>query len=142
LSATERAQRTINEALRINDNTFGTSAFDTAQYAMRSMAGSNDPKTANTARLRVLLGEAAIAQLRESFGSQITDSERAALDRLQGALASTPEIRRGILQRTLDELERSQARQRSLVQDITSGRYRQQQPAQAPAQPPAQGETP
>jgi hypothetical protein len=142
LSATERAQRTINEALRINDNTYGTSVGDATLYGFRSATGADDPKTRNTARIRTLLSEAAIAQLRESFGSQITDSERAALDNLQGALSRTPAQRREILERTLAELERSRARQRNLVQDITSGRYRQQQPAQAaePAQP-AQGGT-
>jgi hypothetical protein len=140
LSATERAQRTINEALRINDNTYGTSVGDTALYEFRSRTGADDPKTRNTARIRNLLSEAAIAQLRESFGSQITDSERAALDNLQGALSRTPAQRREILERTLEEIERSRERQRNLVRDITSGRYRQQQPAQ-PAQP-AQGETP
>lgn len=140
LSATERAQRTINEALRINDNTYGTSVGDAALYEFRSRTGADDPKTMNTARIRTLLSEAAIAQLRESFGSQITDSERAALDNLQGALSRTPAQRREILERTLAELERSQARQRRLVQDITSGEYRRQRPAE-PAQP-AQGETP
>jgi hypothetical protein len=140
LSATERAQRTINEALRINDNTYGTSVGDAALYEFRSRTGADDPKTRNTARIRTLLSEAAIAQLRESFGSQITDSERAALDNLQGALSRTPAQRREILERTLAELERSRARQRTLVQDITSGEYRRQRPAE-PAQP-AQGGTP
>jgi predicted DNA-binding protein len=86
------------------------------------------------------LSEAAIAQLRESFGSQITDSERAALDNLQGALSRTPAQRREILERTLEEIERSRERQRNLVRDITSGEYRRQRPAQ-PEQP-AQGSTP
>ena len=137
LSATERGLRTIGEALRINDDTFGTSAIDAARYQALSTAGSDAPKVRNTARIRTLLSEAAIAQLRESFGSQITDSERAALDNLQGALSKTPAQRREILERTVQELERSQARQRRLVQDITSGEYRRQRPAQ-----PAQGETP
>lgn len=140
LSATEKALRTINEALNINDNTFGTSYADAAQYQALSAAGSDAPRVRNTARIRNLLGEAAIAGLREAFGSQITDSERAALDNLQGALARTPAQRREILERTMEELTRSQARQRRLVQDITSGEYRRQRPAE-PAQP-AQGETP
>ena len=140
LSATERAQRTIQEALRINDDTFGTSYADAAQYQMLSAAGSDAPKVRNTARIRTLLSEAAIAGLREAFGSQITDSERAALDNLQGALARTPAQRREILQRTFEELQRSQARQRRLVQDITSGEYRRQRSAE-PAQP-APGGTP
>lgn len=143
LSAAERAIRTVSQALEINDNTYGTSWLQAGQYAARSALGANNPRTENTSRLRVLLGEAAIAQLKESFGGQgITDSERAALDRLQGILSTTPEQRRPILVRTLEELNRAAARQRALAQDITSGRYRQQQPAQAPAQPPAQGETP
>ena len=137
LNATERAQRTINEALRINDNTFGTSYADAAQYQALSAAGSDAPKVRNTARIRNLLSEAAIERLRESFGSQITDSERAALDNLQGALSRTPEQRREILERALAELERSQARQRRLVEDIISGEYRRQRPAQ-----PTQGGTP
>jgi hypothetical protein len=140
LSATERAQRTISEALRINDNTYGTSVADAALYGFRSSTGADDPKTRNTARIRTLLSEAAIAQLRESFGSQITDSERAALDNLQGALSRTPAQRREILERTLEEIERSRERQRNLVRDITSGEYRRQRPAQ-PEQP-AQGSTP
>jgi hypothetical protein len=140
LSATERAQRTIQEALRVNDNTFGTSYFDAALYQTLSAAGDDSPKVRNTARIRNLLSEAAIAGLREAFGSQITDSERAALDNLQGALARTPAQRREILERTFEELQRSQARQRRLVQDITSGEYRRQRPAE-PAQP-APGGTP
>ena len=140
LSATERAQRTIQEALRINDNTFGTSYADAALYQTLSAAGDDSPKVRNTARIRNLLSEAAIAQLRESFGSQITDSERAALDNLQGALSRTPAQRREILERTLEEIERSRERQRRLVQDITSGEYRRQRPAE-PAQP-APGGTP
>jgi hypothetical protein len=140
LNATERAQRTIQEALRINDDTFGTSYADAAQYQMLSAAGSDAPKVRNTARIRTLLSEAAIAGLREAFGSQITDSERAALDNLQGALARTPAQRREILERTFEELQRSQARQRRLVQDITSGEYRRQRSAE-PAQP-APGGTP
>jgi hypothetical protein len=140
LSATERAQRTIQEALRVNDNTFGTSYADAALYQTLSAAGDDSPKVRNTARIRNLLSEAAIAGLREAFGSQITDSERAALDNIQGALARTPAQRREILERTFEELQRSQARQRRLVQDITSGEYRRQRPAE-PAQP-AQGGTP
>lgn len=140
LSATEKALRTVNEALRINDNTFGTSFFDSAEYQALSAAGSDAPRVRNTARIRTLLSEAAIDRLRESFGSQITDSERTALENLQGALARTPAQRREVLQNSLAELERSQARQRRLVQDITSGEYRRQRPAE-PAQP-AQGETP
>lgn len=140
LSATEKALRTVNEALRINDNTFGTSFLDSAEYQALSAAGSDAPRVRNTARIRTLLSEAAIDRLRESFGSQITDSERSALENLQGALARTPAQRREVLQNSLAELERSQARQRRLVQDITSGEYRRQRPAE-PAQP-AQGETP
>lgn len=140
LSATEKALRTINEALNINDNTFGTSYADAVQYQAYSAAGSDAPRVRNTARIRNLLSETAIDRLRESFGSQITDSERAALDNLQGALARTPAQRREILERTMEELTRSQARQRRLVQDITSGEYRRQRPAE-PAQP-ARGETP
>ena len=140
LNATERAQRTIQEALRINDNTYGTSVGDATLYGFRSATGADDPKTRNTARIRTLLSEAAIAGLREAFGSQITDSERAALDNLQGALARTPAQRREILERTFEELQRSQARQRRLVQDITSGEYRRQRSAD-PAQP-APGGTP
>jgi hypothetical protein len=137
VAATERGLRTIGEALRINDDTFGTSAIDAARYQALSTAGSDAPKVRNTARIRTLLSEAAIAQLRESFGSQITDSERAALDNLQGALSKTPAQRREILERTMAELERSLVRQRNLARDITSGEYRRQRPAQ-----PAQGETP
>jgi hypothetical protein len=140
LSATEKALRTVNEALRINDNTFGTSFLDSAEYQTLSAAGSDAPKVRNTARIRTLLSEAAIDRLRESFGSQITDSERSALENLQGALARTPAQRREVLQNSLAELERSQARQRRLVQDITSGEYRRQRPAE-PAQS-TQGETP
>jgi hypothetical protein len=138
VAATERGLRTITEALRINDNTFGTSGPDNARYEARARAGLDDPKTRNTARIRTLLSEAAISQLRDTFGSQITDSERAALDNLQGALSRTPAQRREILERTIDELERSLVRQRNLARDITSGEYRRQRPAQ----PPAQGETP
>jgi hypothetical protein len=140
LSATEKALRTVNEALRINDNTFGTSFLDSAEYQTLSAAGSDAPKVRNTARIRTLLSEAAIDRLRESFGSQITDSERSALENLQGSLARTPAQRREVLQNSLAELERSQARQRRLVQDITSGEYRRQRPAE-PAQP-APGGTP
>ena len=149
LSSVERAIRNVSQALKINDNTFGSSWLDTAEYYLNSGAGSNAQKVKNTTELRNLLGETAIARLKESFGSQgITNEERNALDRLSGALAATPEIRRPILERTLDELNRAAARQRNLAQDIISGRYRQQnmmsQP-QAPAQsdqPPARGETP
>lgn len=138
VAATERGLRTITEALRINDNTFGMSGPDNARYEARARAGLDDPKTRNTARIRTLLSEAAISQLRDTFGSQITDSERAALDNLQGALSRTPAQRREILERTIDELERSLVRQRNLARDITSGEYRRQRPAPTPAQ----GETP
>jgi hypothetical protein len=140
VAATERGIRTIAEALRINDNTYGMSGPDYLRYEARARAGLDDPKTMNTSRIRTLLSEAAISQLRDTFGSQITDSERAALDNLQGALSRTPAQRRAILERTLDELERSLTRQRNLARDITSGEYRRQRPA-APAQP-APGGTP
>ena len=140
VAATERGIRSITEALRINDNTFGMSGPDYARYEARARAGLDDPKTMNTSRIRNLLSEAAISGLREAFGSQITDSERAAMDSLQGALSRTPAQRREILERTLNELERSLTRQRNLARDITSGEYRRQRPA-APAQP-APGGTP
>ena len=138
VAATERGIRSITEALRINDNTFGTSVGDVALYEFRARTGADDPKTMNTSRIRNLLSEAAISGLREAFGSQITDSERSAMDSLQGALSRTPAQRREILERTLNELERSLTRQRNLARDITSGEYRRQRPAQ----PPAQGGTP
>jgi len=145
LSSVEKAIRTVSEALKINDETFGASWPEAIEYNLYSRVGSNAPRVKNTTMLRNLLGETAIARLKESFGSQgITNEERNALDRLSGALATTPEIRRPILERTLDELSRAAARQRNLAQDITSGRYRQQSMGQpeAPAQPPTRGETP
>jgi hypothetical protein len=145
LSSVEQAIRNVSEALKINDDTFGTSWPNTIEYNLYSGMGSNASRVKNTTLLRNLLGETAIARLKESFGSQgITNEERNALDRLSGALATTPELRRPILERTLDELNRAAARQRNLAQDITSGRYRQQNMSQpqGPAQTPARGETP
>lgn len=140
LSASRNALRNIERALEINDNTYGTSIIGEAQYQSLYRAGSENPRVLNTAEIRNILSEAAINRLRESFGSQITDSERAALQELQGALSRTPAERRRILERTREQLQRSLEREQRRLRDITSGAYRQQTPSGE--SPSGEGNTP
>ena len=140
ISASRNALRNIERALEINDNTYGTSILGEAQFQSLYRTGSENPRVLNTAEIRNILSEAAINRLRESFGSQITDSERAALQELQGALSRTPAERRRILERTREQLQRSLEREQRRLRDIMSGAYRQQTPSGE--NPSGEGNTP
>lgn len=125
LSGVNQAIRGLTRALEINENAFGNSVVEAAQYQALRAAGSENAKVVNTTELRNLLGRAAISNLKATFGGAPTEGERNALMELEGALSKTPAERRRIIENSLAELRRSADTRKRRLDDIVSGRYRQ-----------------
>lgn len=118
----------LRQALRLNPNTFDTSAADRVQRFALEQAGSKDQILLNTQELDNLLGSQALEQLKATFGTAPTEGERAILLSLQGINAKSKEERAKIITNAYAALADKKARSRKRLDLILSGAYRDTKP--------------
>lgn len=123
------ARKALQEALKLNPDTFTKSLGDQAQRAITDVVRPNDPRAVNTRVMENLLTGQALSQLKAIFGGAPTEGERAILLDIQGAGAKTVKERELIIKRAIDAVEAAETRNRQRLDDIKSGAYRQTTPA-------------
>ena len=96
----------LRRALELNENAYAYNLKDQAFYRWKKATGSKEKKFQQTELLLNILSSEALAKLKATFGGQISDGERAALDKLSGAEAATKNVRRDIINEAIAVLDR------------------------------------
>ena len=128
IASGSQALKDLQEAYRLNPNTFAGGWTDAAQRTLLEAAGSKDPKVVNTRVLENLLGAQGLSKLRATFGGNPTEGERAILMDLEGIGSKTVEERGRIIRRAYQVLQDRVAREQRRLDDIKSGSYRMTEP--------------
>lgn len=113
----------IQEAYRLNENSFAGGLLDRGRRALLEAAGSDAPIVVNTRRLENLLGQQGLEKLKSTFGGSPTEGERKILLDLEGIGSKSLEERKQIIQRAYGVLRERIARQERRLADILAGRY-------------------
>jgi len=124
LASADKTLGIINSALEINDLAYAGNVWDSAAKAFKGVFDPNDPKYLATEKMQNLLSSLSLSQLKTTFGGAgITDSERKALDALQGLNSKTPSARRAILEAAAAAAQSIGRRSGARLEAITSGTY-------------------
>ena len=124
VSSADQALADLQQAYKLNPNTFDTSAMDTAQRTALELAGSKDPKVINTRLQENLLGEQALEKLKATFGTSPTEGERGILLSLQGINAKSKEERAEIIKHAYQTLKDKKQVHQNRLNQINQGLYR------------------
>lgn len=133
LSSITRGMSDLAKAYQLNQNSFGGSKLEQAQYIALAEAGSKDPKVINTAELENILKGEMVSSAGEKMKGVLSDSDIKLLKEVQGINSRSKEERGRILRNAYGALAAAERRQRERLNHISSGVYR------STAQPPATG---
>lgn len=137
LNKSNSVAKTLAEAFKLNPNTFDTSLGDRAQRALLEGVGSKDTKVQNTRLLEQMLKEQGVQGLKDLFGGNPTEGERAIILELQGVGAKSVEERGRIIMRAYKAAQNRIKQHEARLADIKAGKYRETTPESA-----TQGEAP
>jgi hypothetical protein len=124
ISSADQALADLQQAYKLNPNTFDVSAMDTAQRTALELVGSKDPKVINTRLQENLLGEQALEKLKPTFGGSPSDAERSILLSLQGINAKSKEERAEIIKHAYQALKAKKQVHENRLNQINQGLYR------------------
>lgn len=125
IRAQDSAIAQLEQALQYSALAFNNTASDQASYALTAERDPNNPRVIATGNLKNILSGQSLAQLKAIFGGQgITDSERKALDALQGADAKSQKERDLIIQRGIEAAKSRRKYNAERIEKIRTGAYR------------------
>ena len=120
----DQALKDIQQAYKLNPNTFDSSLMDKGTRLLLENTSSNDPKVVATRTMENLLSKEAVGKLRASFGANPTEGERAILLQLEGINSKSREERAAIMRNTYEALKASILRNKKRLNEINAGLYR------------------
>jgi hypothetical protein len=124
LGNANQALKDIQQAYKLNPNTFDSSLMDKGTRLLLENTSSNDPKVVATRTMENLLSKEAVGKLRASFGANPTEGERGILLQLEGINSKSREERAAIMRNTYEALKASVSRQNKRLNEINAGMYR------------------
>jgi len=124
LGNANQALKDIQQAYKLNPNTFDSSLMDKGTRLLLENTSSNDPKVVATRTMENLLSKEAIGKLRASFGANPTEGERGILLQLEGINSKSREERAAIMRNTYEALKASVSRNKKRLNEINAGLYR------------------
>jgi hypothetical protein len=124
LESTQIAMEQLADAYSRNPNSLAGGWVERGQQFLLEMAGSDDPAIVNTRVINNLLSSQAVAKLKATFGGNISDGERSALDKLQGINAVSREERAIIMRDAYKALQSIVRKNQTRLDQIRSGEYR------------------
>ena len=118
------ATKAIQDAYKLNPNTFDYSLADIAQRKIYENTKSTDPKVVATRQMENLLMKSAIGKLKGAFGTNPTEGERAVILAMEGIQSKSKEERALIMEDAYQTLLEHQRRESGRLEEISSGNYR------------------
>lgn len=123
-SAARNAASKVREALQYNETAYTESVGDQIRQAASGVFNPDDPRLVFMKIMQNELSGNALASLKATFPGAISNAEREALDKLQGAMATSVQERTSILLSTLATLLDGVESSRQGIQDVRDRRYR------------------
>jgi hypothetical protein len=123
-SAARNAASKVREALKYNETAYTQSVVDQVRQAASGVFNPDDPRLVFMKIMQNELSGNALASLKATFPGAISNAEREALDKLQGALATSVQERTSILLSTLSTLLDGVESSRQGIQDVRERKYR------------------
>ena len=113
----------LNRALDLNTRARETSGVFGTKNKLASWSNANDQTTLDTNELINILKSKTYANLKTTFGSQLSDGERKALESINGIEAKSREERERILINAAAALRTALNRSKKQLESISSGSY-------------------
>jgi hypothetical protein len=123
-SAARNAASKVREALQYNETAYTESVGDQIRQAASGVFNPDDPRLVFMKIMQNELSGNALASLKATFPGAISNAEREALDKLQGAMATSVQERTSILLSTLATLLDGVESSRQGIQDVRDRKYR------------------
>lgn len=123
INSSSDALNMVERALKLNDEARITSGVSGIKHTVLSNVNSDDPTTKATNELLNLLKSKTYSNLKATFGGQLSDGERKALEGVSGSEAKSPEERKRILINAAAALRNARERSKKQLDAISSGSY-------------------
>jgi hypothetical protein len=124
LNNLENAQKMIEQAYDLNDVAYTGNVFDIAKQKYGETFSPEDPTVVNTGKLINLLSTESLSRMKDVFGSNPTEGERAAQAQLSGALAKSKEVRKDIMLNYMEQLQKRIALEKRRLNQLSEGKSR------------------
>lgn len=123
INSSSDALNMVERALKLNDEARITSGVSGIKHTVLSYVNADDPTTKATNELLNLLKSKTYSNLKATFGGQLSDGERKALEGVSGSEAKSPEERKRILINAAAALRNARERSKKQLDAISSGSY-------------------
>ena len=124
LNNLKNAQKMIEQAYDLNDVAYTGNVFDVAKQKYGETFSPEDPTVVNTGKLVNLLSTESLSRMKDVFGSNPTEGERAAQAQLSGALAKSKEVRKDIMLNYMEQLQKRMALEEKRLKQLNQGTSR------------------
>jgi hypothetical protein len=124
LNNLQNAQKMIEQAYDLNDIAYTGNVFDIAKQKYGETFSPEDPTVVNTGKLVNLLSTESLSRMKDVFGSNPTEGERAAQAQLSGALAKSKEVRKDIMLNYMEQLQKRIALEKRRLNQLSEGKSR------------------
>jgi len=124
LNNLKNAQKMIEQAYDLNGVAYTGNVFDIAQQKYGEVFSPEDPTVVNTGKLINLLSTESLSRMKDVFGSNPTEGERAAQAQLSGALAKSKEVRKDIMLNYMEQLQKRIALEEKRLKQLNEGTSR------------------
>ena len=124
LNNLKNAQKMIEQAYDLNNVAYTGNVFDVAKQKYGEVFSPEDPTVVNTGKLVNLLSAESLSRMKDVFGSNPTEGERAAQAQLSGALAKSKEVRKDIMLNYMEQLQKRIALEEKRLKQLDEGKSR------------------
>ena len=124
LNNLKNAQKMIEQAYDLNDVAYTGNVFDVAKQKYGETFSPEDPTVVNTGKLVNLLSTESLSRMKDVFGSNPTEGERAAQAQLSGALAKSKEVRKDIMLNYMEQLQKRMTLEEKRLKQLNQGTSR------------------
>lgn len=124
LNNLKNAQKMIEQAYDLNNVAYTGNMFDVAKQKYGEVFSPEDPTVVNTGKLVNLLSAESLSRMKDVFGSNPTEGERAAQAQLSGALAKSKEVRKDIMLNYMEQLQKRMALEEKRLKQLDEGTSR------------------
>jgi hypothetical protein len=124
LNNLKNAQKMIEQAYDLNGVAYTGNVFDVAKQKYGEVFSPEDPTVVNTGKLVNLLSAESLSRMKDVFGSNPTEGERAAQAQLSGALAKSKEVRKDIMLNYMEQLQKRIALEEKRLKQLDEGKSR------------------
>ena len=119
----DQALSLLEEAAGLTDTAYGGTIWEWGKEAAAGVFASDSKEYKDTERLRNILTQSALKQLKATFGGAVSEGEREALLAVQGLDTKDAASRKNIISKAAMALYKLRAKKQKRFKEISSGEY-------------------